>query len=204
MEKNNEIKRIVIIGGMGPQASIYAQKRLQQLLIENNKKAEIIHISLVIDHFFNRRPRLKLSERQISLLSAIDADIGFIACNTAHLFFEEISKLVSFDLMSIVDFDKHPELLMVCSPTSKTHRVFGDKVQHLNDELDNLSGEIISLVIEGDEDKATKKFKKLVRLLPDDQNLLVSCTELSMLASKLGIGLRCSLEESLKRIVQGV
>ena len=86
MKKNSKEKRIVIIGGMGPQASIHAHRRLQELLIKNGKSAEIVHVSLVVEHFFRSKPTLNLNSRQINLLKSIDADMGFIACNTAHLF----------------------------------------------------------------------------------------------------------------------
>lgn len=136
MNQHDKLQRIVIIGGRGPQASIHAQKRLQEILIANKKKAEIVHVSLVIDHFFDSKPDLNLSDRQRSLLASLEADVGFIACNTAHLFFEEISELVNFQLLG--------------------------------------------------------------------QDLLLSCTELSMLANNLNLKARCTLEETLKKIVGNV
>lgn len=204
MKKLHTTKRILIIGGMGPQASIHAHKRLLELLTENGKNAEIVHVSLVIKHFFNNggRPTLNLTDRQITLLSSIDADLGFIACNTAHLFFDDISSLVKPKLVSMLDFDNHCNPIMVCSPTSKKFRVFGDAANHLDDELDKLAGEIIELAIEGDEEEATKKFKKLMNNLPQNQEILVSCTELSMLAHKLKLNVRCTLEEFLRKLVQ--
>ncbi len=202
MNKLHTTKRILIIGGMGPQASIHAHKRLLELLTENGKNAEIVHVSLSIEPFFDSKPTLNLTDRQIALLSSIDADLGFIACNTAHLFFDDISSLIIPKLVSMLDFDAHHNPVMVCSPTSKKFRVFGDAVNHLSDELDELAGEIIELVIEGNEEEATKKFKKLMNNLPQNQEILVSCTELSMLAHKLKLNVRCTLEEFLHRLVQ--
>ena len=204
MNKSQLAKRILIIGGMGPQASTHAHKRLQELLTENGKNAEIIHVSLVIKHFFNNggRPTLNLTDRQINLLSSIDADLSFIACNTAHLFFGNISSLIKPKLVSMLDFDTHHNPIMVCSPTSKKFKVFGDTANHLDDELDKITGEIIELVIQGDEEEATKKFKRLMDPLPQNQEVLVSCTELSMLAHKLNLNVRCTLEEFLRKLVQ--
>ncbi|HMS31773.1 MAG TPA: hypothetical protein PKA29_00655 [Candidatus Saccharibacteria bacterium] len=203
MNKLHTTKRILIIGGMGPQASIHAHKRLQELLTENGKNAEIVHVSLIIKHFFNNsgRPKLNLTDRQITLLSSIDADLSFIACNTAHLFFDNISSLIKPKLVSMLDFDTHHNPVIVSSPTSKKFKVFGDTANHLDDELDKITGEIIELVIQGDEEEATNKFKKLMNALPQNQEALVGCTELSMLAHKLNLNVRCTLEEFLRKLV---
>jgi aspartate/glutamate racemase len=203
MNKSQTTKRILIIGGMGPQASIHAHKRLQELLVQNGKTAEIVHASLSIEPFFDSRPTLNLTDRQIALLSSIDADLSFIACNTtAHLFFDNISSLIKPKLLSMLNFDNHNNPIMVCSPTSKKFRVFGDTANHLDDELDKITGEIIELVIQGNEEEATKKFKKLMNTLPQNQEVLVSCTELSMLAHKLKLNVQCTLEELLHKLVQ--
>ena len=204
MKKNHKEKRIVIIGGMGPQASIHAHRRLQELLIKNGKSAEIVHVSLVVEHFFRSKPTLNLNSRQINLLKSIDADMGFIACNTAHLFFDQISNLVNFKLFSMLDFNRDTNHTMVCSPTSKKFRVFGDNVKYLTKKLDNISGEIIESVNMGKGRLATEGFKNLIDLVPKGQNCLISCTELSMLAYQLGFDAKCTLEETLKKIIKNI
>lgn len=62
------MKTIAIIGGMGPQASIHAHKRLVEKLIENKLKANIIHVSLVTEHFFNDKVKFNFSLEQKDLL----------------------------------------------------------------------------------------------------------------------------------------
>lgn len=204
MDKSHTTKRILIIGGMGPQASIHAHKRLQELLTENGKNAEIVHVSLVVNHFFNEngRPTLNLTEQQIGLLSSIDADTSFIACNTAHLFFDNISSLIKPKLLSMLDFDTQDNPVMVCSPSSKKFRVFGDTVNHLDDELDKIVGDVIELVIQGNQEEAIRKFKRLMNALPQNKEAVISCTELRMLAHKLKLNVRCTLEEFLHKLVE--
>lgn len=62
------MKTIAILGGMGPQASVHAHSRLVQKLIEIKKDANIIHISLVIEPFHSKKPRLVLTTTQKELL----------------------------------------------------------------------------------------------------------------------------------------
>ena len=204
MNKLHTTKRILIIGGMGPQASIHAHKRLQEMLIRKGKNAEIVHISLVVEHFFSSKPALNLTDAQIALLKSIEADTGFIACNTAHLFFDHISKLVNFKLISMLDSDEDQNSIMVCSPTSRKFKVFGNYVQYMDDQLDMDAGDIIELVNTGQESAATKKFTSLISSLPPGRSPLVSCTELSMLAHRLELNLKCTLEKCLRKIVKDI
>jgi aspartate/glutamate racemase len=62
------MKTIAIIGGMGPQASIFAQSQLVKELIKAKKRANIIHISLDVTSFHSIKPNLSLSRTQKELL----------------------------------------------------------------------------------------------------------------------------------------
>ena len=62
------MKTIAIIGGMGPQASIHAHKRLVEKLMENNVKANIIHVSLNIEHFFSGKIKFNFNQKHRDLL----------------------------------------------------------------------------------------------------------------------------------------
>lgn len=63
------MKTIAIIGGMGPQASLFAQEKLIEKLTKAKVKANTIHVTLDIEHFFDsKKPSLKLSQSQQDLL----------------------------------------------------------------------------------------------------------------------------------------
>ena len=62
------MKTIAIIGGMGPQASIFAHSQLVKELIKLKKKADIVHVSLAVEPFHSSNPELKLNLRQKELL----------------------------------------------------------------------------------------------------------------------------------------
>jgi aspartate/glutamate racemase len=62
------MKTIAIIGGMGPQAGLHAHKRLVDKLIENKIEANVIHVSLKTEHFFNVDKTFKLSVKHKELL----------------------------------------------------------------------------------------------------------------------------------------
>lgn len=62
------MKTIAIIGGMGPQASLFAHSRLQEELIKQGKLANVMHVSLNIEPFHSSEPTLNLSNTQKELL----------------------------------------------------------------------------------------------------------------------------------------
>ena len=62
------MKTIAIIGGMGPQASLHAQNRLQEKLHKAKKQANIINVTLDVDPFHSSAPNLELSAEQRRLL----------------------------------------------------------------------------------------------------------------------------------------
>ena len=62
------MKTIAIIGGMGPQASVFAHSSLNKELIKQNKRANVVHVSLDIKPFHSSQPQLSLSDAQMELL----------------------------------------------------------------------------------------------------------------------------------------
>ena len=62
------MKTIAIIGGMGPQASVFAHAQLNKELVKQSKRANIIHVSLDVEPFHSTEPLLVLSKEQKELL----------------------------------------------------------------------------------------------------------------------------------------
>ncbi len=104
---------IVIIGGMGPQASIEVHQRVvdlaQQLfnVRSNDDFPEIVHVSLPVPDFISDRRNsehaLAMIRQSLSQLEVFEPSVVMIACNTAHLLFDELSKSSQLPLVSLID-----------------------------------------------------------------------------------------------------
>jgi aspartate/glutamate racemase len=191
-------KTILIIGGMGPQASNFAQKLLTDKLAKQKKRADIVHISLNIPHFYGTEPRLALTDRQTELLKNTSADIGFIACNTAHVFFDQLQSLVDCKLEHLIKNTKIPKSSRVfCSPTSKSIKIFGD-VQYANTMQDR---QILNL-IENINNGVQPPKDTLKKIVGDSRSILVfGCTEISLQAHAEGLKGIDTLEITIDKII---
>lgn len=105
-------QRIIIIGGMGPQASLELHRRMiQQALADGAKDGtdfpHIVHLSLPVPDFItNESRRSEALEIIINELKNIDAsmdDAIIIACNTAHLLQPDIEQRLDIRITSMVD-----------------------------------------------------------------------------------------------------
>lgn len=105
-------QRIIIIGGMGPQASLELHRRMiQQALADGAKDGtdfpHIVHLSLPVPDFIaNESRRSEALEIIINELKNIDASMGdviIIACNTAHLLQPDIEQRLNIRITSMVD-----------------------------------------------------------------------------------------------------
>ena len=105
-------QRIIIIGGMGPQASLELHRRMiQQALADGAKDGtdfpHIVHLSLPVPDFIaNESRRSEALEIIINELKNIDAsmdDAIIIACNTAHLLQPDIEQRLNIRITSMVD-----------------------------------------------------------------------------------------------------
>ncbi len=190
------MKTIAIIGGMGPQASLFAQKKIIEELEKRDIKANTVHISLSIDEFFDEEPKLNLAKEQKSLLKNIKADTGIIACNTAHIFFDDFQKLVSFPLVSLVnEVELSSDSTIVCSPTSRSIKIFGSDVHYLNDDESKMIGEVIRNI------NQSKKHVKLSKIVKNKKDLVFACSEISMLADQEGIDGTDTLKLAVDKVV---
>ena len=105
-------QRIIIIGGMEPQASLELHRRMiQQALADGAKDGtdfpHIVHLSLPVPDFIaNESRRSEALEIIINELKNIDASMGdviIIACNTAHLLQPDIEQRLNIRITSMVD-----------------------------------------------------------------------------------------------------
>ncbi len=193
------MKTIAIIGGMGPQASLHAHTRLLDKAIQANKTVNIVHVSLDIAHFHSSKPRLDLTKKQKRILNSIQADIGFISCNTAHHFFEQFQSEVNFKLISMLDHLDIPDgSLMLCSQTSSELKIFGDAFKYPSLKLQLKLNTIINGVINGDKNMSTS----LEKILSKQKHPFVfGCTEISKVAFEQNINGMDTLEQTLDTII---
>ena len=126
-------QRIIIIGGMGPQASLELHRRMiQQALADSAKDGtdfpHIAHLSLPVPDFIaNESQRSEALEIIINELKNIDAsmdDVIIIACNTAHLLQPDIEQRLNIRITSMVDAGidyvsrHHKTIQLLASPTT--------------------------------------------------------------------------------------
>lgn len=175
------MKTIAIIGGMGPQASVHAHNMLVKELAISGKQACIVHVSIPLEPFYTSKPVLKLTKRFKELLGAIDADTGFIACNTVHHFFCDFQDSVSFKLENIVDNSVIPvDSIVFCSPTAKQLKIYTD-VKYITDQGTAELSTIVDDFYAGKEIE-TNRLTEIVNKYKEDKNPVFACSEISLLA----------------------
>lgn len=204
---------LVILGGMGPQASL----QLHRLLLEGSMKFHdckpddfpfILHASMQIPDFVSSPdncPEVVRLINDVCSASHLDSSSAVgIACNTAHMLLEQLeippSKFVSMideAVKCVVDSgSKHIGLL--ASPNTILSKLYEGPLTEagLNvitpnaEELDKL-GEVIRGVISGD---SPELFAGMLQAIADRMTddgadcILLGCTELPL------VGVQCSVQ----------
>lgn len=202
-------KHILIIGGMGPQASIHAHKRLIETCQKYHPNAgggdypRITHASLSVDDFISDETKKEAAKDYIlTCLKEIDmssVDVGFIACNTAHILYDDIQAATGGKLISLIDLtqkqfrDRHVGL--VASPTTIRQRLYGDDILTPDSASIKAIEEIIRSVISGTpSNKLAPVLEREVQKLHarGAEVVVLGCTELSVVGSHLKLD--CTLD----------
>ena len=126
-------QRIIIIGGMGPQASLELHRRIIQQALANGAKdgtdfPHIVHLSLPVPDFIanesRRRESLEIIINELKNIGASMDDVIIIACNTAHLLQPDIERRLNIRITSMVDaaidyVSRHHKIIrLLASPTT--------------------------------------------------------------------------------------
>jgi len=140
------MKKIGIVGGMGPLASLFYA---QQLILKHpaSKDQDQFHIVLDSNSSIPDRTQALLNQTQspvkaieesLKMLSFAKVDIGFITCFTSHAFFDEFKDAASFELLNVFtllksshQLDGHKVGLLATSGTLKT-RLFQNALPHID------------------------------------------------------------------------
>ncbi len=106
-------KALVILGGMGPEASVYMYKRMIELASEefgakhNDDFPEIILHSIPVPDFISstkeKQRALDMLEERVRKLNKLDISCVSIACNTAHLLLSDLQNVSNVPFVSMID-----------------------------------------------------------------------------------------------------
>lgn len=106
-------KTIAILGGMGPEASVYLYKLLIEKAIKefgarnNDEFPEILLYSIPVPDFISsnekRQKALRMLKKRVNALNAIDISCIGIACNTAHVLLKDLQEVSKAPFVSMID-----------------------------------------------------------------------------------------------------
>ncbi|MFA6253425.1 MAG: amino acid racemase [Patescibacteria group bacterium] len=186
---------IGILGGIGPEASADFYLRLitkfQKLGIKNNQAyPHIILESIPAPELFLKKAEIKMYKKGVVNLENFGADFIVIVCNTAHVFYEEFKKLVKIPILNLKE-EVHKELkrkkiksILILGSSSTVARLYyfeGITTNIPNKKDQVIIDQIIMDYNAGKDNKIQKnKFIKIINKYKK-YNLLVGCTELSMI-----------------------
>lgn len=104
---------IGILGGMGPEASVYMYKMLIDLSIKhfnaknNDEFPEIVLYSIPVPDFISsdkhKEEALFMLKERVRQLEYTNLSCLSIACNTAHIFLKDLQKVISVPFISMVE-----------------------------------------------------------------------------------------------------
>lgn len=104
-------KRIVIIGGMGPQASLLLHQKLLEAAIARGARngedfPEMLHLSIPVTDFIQDASKMAaaadLINHEIAGIAIGPDDVAAIACNTAHLLVPLLHPTLTSRLVSLI------------------------------------------------------------------------------------------------------
>ncbi len=204
-------KTIGVLGGMGPEATVFFFQKLVQLtpakfdqdhipiIIYNNPQVPD-RTKAILNHDKSPIPILQTG---LSILKNAGADFACIPCNTAHYFIDDMQKQVELPIISIIDsvveyaLDNVPDLekigLLATIGTTKSclyQNAFGihkvDVIVPDDSELADLQNIIQSLKNKS-KDSSPVQCMAEVLIRKGIQALILGCTELSLISSELDL-----------------
>lgn len=202
------MKRIGIIGGMGPLATIDLYTKIMNL---TPAKIDQEHIPVIIDIYpqiedrtdfilnNSKNPKNKLIESALRLQNC-GADAIIMACNTAHYFAKDIENSINIPFIHIVktsvkaiknNYPKAKNIILIATDGTKKGNVYEDILLKDNFNIvsfdDNIQKDIMSCIYDGVKAGKTSKYislfqkciDKICELQPDI--IIAACTEISIL-----------------------
>jgi len=204
-------KAIGILGGMGPEASVYMYRRLIELSVEkfgvknNDEFPEIILQSIPVPDFISRmkekQKALEMLEERVIQLNKLDINCLAIACNTAHLLLPALRKVSKVPFISMIDKvveavrkDKRKKIGIIGTPMTTKSKLYqnvlekkGITVVVPTDTQLKTQEKIIRNVIAGKLLKSdTKKLRQIANSLQKKgaEGIILGCTEIPLVFPK--------------------
>lgn len=203
--KNKET--IVILGGMGPEASAYMYRMLIDLSIKyfgaknNDDFPDIVLFSVPVPDFIsnskNLQKALGMLQDKIKVINKINVGCIAIACNTAHILLPDLQAVSNIPFVSMVDAvvakvrkNKCKRIGLLATPSTIKSQIYQkalafyavETILPNEKEIGKLEI-VIRNVIEGKSNRNdSNKLKKIANRLVEQgaQGIILGCTELSM------------------------
>jgi aspartate racemase len=190
-------KRILIIGGMGPQASLVLHNYLIDAAVklgvrDNQDYPLIVHASIPVEDFISdqsAKPRaLALLRQTLQPLQQFGFTDAVIACNTAHLLYDEIADAAGIRPHSLVQLAEQerrqmgsPVTGVLATPTTLQSGLYRDVLTLDADGQQTTLNYILSVLASDTPDptalgRLTGKLHK-----QGAEVVILGCTELSVI-----------------------
>lgn len=211
MKKINNKKAIGILGGMGPQASLYMQSLLFSLAISKYKARnnqdfpEILSSSVPIPDFIssnkNRLIALNMLKQRTKNFNIKSTLCLSIACNTAHMLITDIQNQTNIPIVSMINEvtseasrRKYKKVGILATPFTIRHNLYQDSlkkegIDFIVPSLNQLLAieSVIRKIISGDQTHDDSM--KILRIATDlhmrgAQAIILGCTEIPLVFPK--------------------
>lgn len=204
-------KAICILGGIGPQASLYMCKLLIEMSVKhfgvknNEDFPEIILDSIpipgFITNYYEKKVALEMLKKRVIRLKNCDISYFGIACNTAHILIEDLQAVSQASFLSMieevikqVEKDKINKVGLLTSPATIKFDLYQKSLKNKGIETliptekeQGFFEEIVNNVLE---EKITIKDQKRLVLIANSfkkrgaKGLILGCTELPLVFPK--------------------
>ncbi|MFC1998950.1 aspartate/glutamate racemase family protein [Chloroflexota bacterium] len=207
------MKKIGIVGGLGPESTLYYYRIFIDLCCQikelDGGYPELVIYSVNMREIMALRSSGPENAAQLKLLEAIDAlykagaDFAIIACNAMHQYYNEIEARSPIPLMSIVEEACREAVrlglskvgLFGAAPTMKAgfyQKVFSENgiaiVVPSDEEQAYISGKVVAELARGVfADETRNQYLEIARRMKDEesiQGLVLGCTEIPLLLDK--------------------
>lgn len=202
---------IVVLGGMGPQASSQLYKLLIDQAIERHKVVEnedfpfVVLESLPVPEFFSGQSRraeaIAIMHRAITSAESYDPVAVGMACNTAHLFADDILEGAAVPFVSLIEVVAETvkgkgikRIGLVASPTTIQTGLYKkaldergiDCLTPTEQQQDELSAIIHEVIAGKASRKEAVKLEAIAKELIDQgaEGVILGCTELPLVFPK--------------------
>lgn len=219
---NDKKKAICILGGIGPQASLYMCKLLIKLAVrnygvKNNEQfPEIILDSIPMPGFIanksEREIALEMLQKRVNRLKKLNIMAFAITCNTAHVLIKKLQPFTKIPFISIIDEvtkevekDQIKKVGLLSSPSTVKYNLYQKSLNKAGIEViiptkqeQGFFEEIVNHVLE---ENITNKDQKRLLAAADNlqrkgaEGIILGCTELPLVfPAKYNLPIYNSLE----------